>query len=57
MMGWELDDPWGLRSIFRVFLLVPGCEKSRENGGHSEKVYEKRPHEARFCELHKVLFF
>ena len=32
-------------------------KKSRALGGHSEKVYEKRPHVARFCELHKVLFF
>jgi hypothetical protein len=23
----------------------------------SEKVYKKRPHEARFCELHKVFFY
>ena len=55
MIGWELDDPWVLRSHFRAVLRIPRSEKSRKYGGHSEKVYEKRPHEARFCELHKVL--
>ena len=31
---------------------------SRESGSYkvSEKVYKKRPHVARFCELHKVCF-
>ena len=57
MIGWELDDPWDLRSRFRVILLLTGREKSRGVGGHSEKVYEKRPYIVRFGGQCKVLFF
>ena len=57
MMGWELDDPWGLRSHFRGLLLIPRSEKSRELGGHSEKVYEKRPYIVRFGWTMQGLFF
>lgn len=54
--GYEGLPRW-LRSFFWGFLLLPRSEISRNTEAIAKKVYEKRPHEARFCELHKVLIF
>ena len=54
--GYEELPRW-LRSLFWVSLLLPRSEISRNMEAIAKKCKEKRPHEARFCELHKVLIF
>ena len=49
--------PDGYEVLSGAFCSFHESEISRSTEAIAKKCKEKRPHEARFCELHKVLIF